>query len=78
MARPCSNNEDERRPLLDKKTLDDEHFSYWTEFGALARLVVPIWFTNCFEFSQGAFATIIMGRLGTKELAAMGIAVESN
>ena len=66
---------DERSSLLGDSQ-DSEQLSYATEVFALARMAFPIWLGNCLEFSQGAFATIVMAHLGTKELAAMGVAVE--
>lgn len=67
---------DERSSLLGSPQ-DNEQLSYATEVFALARLAFPIWLGNCLEFSQGAFATIVMAHLGTTELAAMGVAVKS-
>lgn len=67
---------DERLPLLRQKRDDQPRLSWTAELIALWKLILPIYASNILEFSQGAFSVIIVGRLGTHELAAMGIAVD--
>ena len=45
----------------------------WSELAGLLRLGVPIIFTQLLQVSQGTIAIIMMGRVGSRELAAVGL-----
>ncbi len=44
----------------------------WSELAGLLRLGIPIIFTQLLQVSQGTIAIIMMGRVGSRELAAVG------
>jgi len=45
----------------------------WSELAGLLRLGIPIIFTQLLQVSQGTIAIIMMGRVGSRELAAVGL-----
>ena len=45
----------------------------WLELAGLFRLGLPIIFTQLLQVSQGTIAIIMMGRVGSRELAAVGL-----
>ena len=45
----------------------------WPELAGLLRLGIPIIFTQLLQVSQGTIAIIMMGRVGSLELAAVGL-----
>ena len=45
----------------------------WSELTGLLRLGIPIIFTQLLQVSQGTIAIIMMGRVGSRELAAVGL-----
>ncbi len=45
----------------------------WLELAGLIRLGLPIIFTQLLQVSQGTIAIIMMGRVGSRELAAVGL-----
>ena len=45
----------------------------WSELVGLLRLGIPIIFTQLLQISQGTIAIIMMGRVGSRELAAVGL-----